>query len=51
MILDARYVGNTVRVFLAAVMCTLIGWALLAVVSAVERALLPWHAEVAGRRK
>jgi NitT/TauT family transport system permease protein len=51
MILDARYVGNTVRVFLAAVMCTLIGWLLLAVVSAAERVLLPWHAEVAGRRK
>lgn len=51
MILDARYVGNTVRVFLAAVMCTLIGWLLLAVVSVAERALLPWHAEVAGRRK
>lgn len=51
MILDARYVGNTVRVFLAAVMCTLIGWLLLGVVSAVERWMLPWHAEVAGRRK
>jgi ABC-type nitrate/sulfonate/bicarbonate transport system permease component len=51
MILDARYVGNTVRVFLAAVTCTLIGWLLLALVSLAERVMLPWHAEVTGRPK
>lgn len=33
MILDSRYVGNTVRVFLAAVFCTVIGWLLLGVVT------------------
>jgi ABC-type nitrate/sulfonate/bicarbonate transport system permease component len=43
MILDSRYVGNTVRVFLAAVFCTLIGWLLLGVVTLAERLLLPWH--------
>ena len=37
MILDSRYVGNTVRVFLAAVFCTLIGW-LLGLVALAERA-------------
>ena len=50
MILDSRYVGNTVRVFLAAVVCTLIGWLLLGVVALAERALLPWHVSMAGRR-
>lgn len=43
MILDSRYVGNTVRVFLAAVFCTLIGWVLLGAVTVAERLLLPWH--------
>ena len=43
MILDSRYVGNTVRVFLAAVFCTMIGWVLLGVVTVAERLLLPWH--------
>lgn len=43
MILDSRYVGNTVRVFLAAVFCTLIGWVLLGIVTVAERLLLPWH--------
>lgn len=47
MILDSRYVGNTVRVFLAAVFCTLIGWVLLGVVTVAERLLLPWHVSIA----
>ncbi len=50
MILDSRYVGNTVRVFLAAVFCTAIGWVLLGVVTVAERLLLPWHVSMAGRR-
>ncbi len=50
MILDSRYVGNTVRVFLAAVFCTLIGWLLLGVVALAERALLPWHVSMARER-
>jgi ABC-type nitrate/sulfonate/bicarbonate transport system permease component len=50
MILDSRYVGNTVRVFLAAVFCTLIGWLLLGVVAIAERALLPWHVSMARDR-
>jgi ABC-type nitrate/sulfonate/bicarbonate transport system permease component len=50
MILDSRYVGNTVRVFLAAVFCTAIGWLLLGVVTVAERLLLPWHVSMAGRR-
>ena len=47
MILDSRYVGNTVRVFLAAVFCTLIGWVLLGIVTVAERLLLPWHVSIA----
>ncbi len=43
MILDSRYVGNTVRVFVAAVFCAAIGWALLGVVALAERVMLPWH--------
>lgn len=43
MILDSRYVGNTVRVFVAAVFCAAIGWALLGVVALAERLMLPWH--------
>lgn len=50
MILDSRYVGNTVRVFLAAVFCTMIGWLLLGVVTLAERLLLPWHVSMAPRR-
>lgn len=50
MILDSRYVGNTVRVFLAAVFCTGIGWLLLGVVTVAERLLLPWHVSMAERR-
>jgi NitT/TauT family transport system permease protein len=50
MILDSRYVGNTVRVFLAAVCCTAIGWLLLGVVTLAERLLLPWHVSMAERR-
>jgi ABC-type nitrate/sulfonate/bicarbonate transport system permease component len=50
MILDSRYVGNTVRVFLAAVFCTLIGWLLLGLVALAERALLPWHVSMARDR-
>ena len=47
MILDSRYVGNTVRVFLAAAFCTLIGWILLGIVTVAERVLLPWHMSMA----
>lgn len=50
MILDSRYVGNTVRVFLAAVFCTVIGWVLLGVVTVAERLLLPWHVSMARDR-
>ncbi len=50
MILDSRYVGNTVRVFLAAVFCTGIGWLLLGAVTIAERLLLPWHVSMAQRR-
>lgn len=50
MILDSRYVGNTVRVFLAAVFCTLIGWALLGIVTLAERVMLPWHVSMSERR-
>lgn len=50
MILDSRYVGNTVRVFLAAVFCTAIGWLLLGAVTLAERLLLPWHVSMAARR-
>ncbi|MDR7484481.1 MAG: ABC transporter permease [Armatimonadota bacterium] len=50
MILDSRYVGNTVRVFLAAVFCTAIGWVLLGAVTVAERVLMPWHVSMAERR-
>lgn len=50
MILDSRYVGNTVRVFLAAVFCTLIGWVLLGIINAAERVLVPWHVSLARER-
>ncbi|MGH2399388.1 MAG: ABC transporter permease [bacterium] len=50
MILDSRYVGNTVRVFLAAVFCTVIGWVLLGLVTVAERLLLPWHVSMARER-
>ena len=50
MILDSRYVGNTVRVFLAAVFCTMIGWVLLGIVTVAERLLLPWHVSMARER-
>jgi len=50
MILDSRYVGNTVRVFLAAVFCTVIGWVLLGIVTVAERILLPWHVSIARER-
>jgi len=49
MILDSRYVGNTVRVFLAALCCTAIGWLLLGAIALAERAMLPWHARATGR--
>jgi ABC-type nitrate/sulfonate/bicarbonate transport system permease component len=49
MILDSRYVGNTVRVFLAALCCTAIGWVLLGALTVAERAMLPWHVSMAGR--
>jgi NitT/TauT family transport system permease protein len=51
MILDSRYVGNTVRVFLAAVCCTAIGWLLLGVVTLAERAMLPWHVSMTRDRE
>ncbi len=50
MILDSRYVGNTVRVFLAAVFCTGIGWLLLGAVTVAERLLLPWHVSMVQHR-
>jgi NitT/TauT family transport system permease protein len=50
MILDSRYVGNTVRVFLAALCCTAIGWLLLGAIALAERAMLPWHVSGPGRR-
>lgn len=46
MIVDSRYVGNTARVFLAAVCCTLVGWLLLGVLNALERKLVGWHLEM-----
>jgi NitT/TauT family transport system permease protein len=51
MILDSRYVGNTVRVFLAALCCTAIGWLLLGVIIVLERAMLPWHVSVTRERE
>jgi ABC-type nitrate/sulfonate/bicarbonate transport system permease component len=50
MILDSRYVGNTVRVFLAGVFCTAIGWLLLGAIAVAERAMLPWHVSMARER-
>jgi len=50
MILDSRYVGNTVRVFLAAAFCTVIGWVLLGIVTVAERLLLPWHVSMVRER-
>ncbi len=47
MILDSRYVANTTRVFLAAVLCTMIGWLLLGAVTAAERLMMPWHVSMA----
>lgn len=46
MILDSRYVGNTARVFLAAVFCTVVGWLLLGVLTALERRFVGWHLEM-----
>jgi ABC-type nitrate/sulfonate/bicarbonate transport system permease component len=51
MILDSRYVGNTVRVFLAAVCCTGIGWLLLGAITLAERAMLPWHVSATRREE
>jgi ABC-type nitrate/sulfonate/bicarbonate transport system permease component len=51
MILDSRYVGNTVRVFLAAVCCTAIGWLLLGALALAERAMLPWHVSATRREE
>lgn len=50
MILDSRYVGNTARVFLAAVCCTLVGWLLLGILTALERRLVGWHLEMTRQR-
>lgn len=49
MILDSRYVGNTARVFLAAVCCTVVGWLLLGVLNALERRFVGWHLEMTQR--
>lgn len=49
MILDSRYVGNTARVFLAAVLCTLVGWLLLGILTALERRWVGWHLEMTRR--
>ena len=46
MILDSRYVGNTARVFLAAVCCTVVGWLLLGVLTALERRFVGWHLQM-----
>ena len=46
MILDSRYVGNTARVFLAAVFCTMVGWLLLGILTALERRFVGWHLEM-----
>ncbi|GEM87352.1 ABC transporter permease [Meiothermus granaticius] len=50
MILDSRYVGNTARVFLAAVCCTLVGWLLLGLLTALERRWVGWHLEMTRQR-
>ncbi len=49
-ILDSRYVGNTARVFLAAVFCTLVGWLLLAILTLAERRVVGWHLEMTAQR-
>jgi ABC-type nitrate/sulfonate/bicarbonate transport system, permease component len=46
MILDSRYVGNTARVFVAAVLCTLVGWMMLGVLAVLERRFVGWHLEM-----
>jgi len=46
MILDSRYVGNTARVFLAAIFCTMVGWLLLGILTALERRFVGWHLEM-----
>ncbi len=46
MILDSRYVGNTARVFLAAVCCTIVGWLLMGILTALERRFVGWHLEM-----
>lgn len=50
MILDSRYVGNTARVFLAAVFCTGVGWLLLGILNALERRFVGWHLEMTRQR-
>jgi ABC-type nitrate/sulfonate/bicarbonate transport system permease component len=50
MILDSRYVGNTARVFLAAVCCTIVGWLLLGILNALERRFVGWHLEMTQQR-
>ncbi|HEU4740824.1 MAG TPA: ABC transporter permease subunit [Meiothermus sp.] len=49
MILDSRYVGNTARVFLAAVCCAIVGWLLLGMLTALERRFVGWHLEMTRR--
>jgi ABC-type nitrate/sulfonate/bicarbonate transport system permease component len=49
-ILDSRYVGNTARVFLAAVFCTLVGWLLLALITLAERRVVGWHLAMTAQR-
>lgn len=50
MILDSRYVGNTSRVFLAALGCAVVGWVLLALLGALEARVVRWHFESTRQR-
>lgn len=43
LIMDSRYVGNTSRVFLSALLCTVLGWVLMGLLALVERRVLGWH--------
>lgn len=43
LIMDSRYVGNTSRVFLSALLCTALGWLLMGLLELLDRGLLGWH--------
>ncbi|WP_052064548.1 ABC transporter permease [Acidihalobacter prosperus] len=43
LIMDSRYVGNTPRVFLSALLCTVLGWLLMGLLELLERRVLGWH--------